>query len=439
MKVKLYLARPTIEVKGKRIPAPNDTVIFARISYAGYRLKYYLDECINPKYWSNTEHQVKETSKFPQYPEFNKRLKNDIADIEDVVRKYYNDNGGKYPSPETLKPLLDIALKQGGNIDRITFFKFFTDFIERSKNGTRLSDKGQPITAGTVKTYDTTKAVLEKYQNHSKKKIDFETIDMAFYSDFKKYLTLTLKLSTNYIGKHVKTIKTVLRDAESNYNIVVNPAYKSSDFTTVKENAETIYLPEHELKQLADLDLGDDLRLDTTRDLFLIGCYTGLRFSDLSTLRPEHINNGMITITAQKTGQTVVIPLHKTVKKIMDKYNGELPPARSNQKTNEALKDLCEKADALKKMVSIKGTKGGQLVTQTLPKYKLVTTHTARRSFATNQYLNKVPSITIMAITGHQTESAFMKYIKVAPDDHAIILQGVWKEQEKQQPKTIAI
>jgi integrase len=439
MKVKLYLARPTIEINGKRIISPNDTVIFARISYAGYRLKYYLDESINPKYWNNKDHKVKETSKFPQFPEFNNRLKTDISTIEDVVRKYYNDNGNKYPSPDILKPLLDIALKQGGNIERMTFIKFFADFIERSGNGIRLSDKGQPITAGTVKTYETTKTCLENYQAHSKKRLDFETIDMFFYTDFRKYLTLNLKLSTNYIGKHVKTIKTVLRDAENNFGIAVNPAYKSSDFTTIKENADTVYLPEHELKHLADLDLSDDHRLDTTRDLFLIGCYTGLRFSDLSTLTPEHIKDGMITITAQKTGQTVVIPLHKTVKKIMDKYNGELPPAKSNQKTNEALKDLCKKPDSLKKLVSIKGTKGGVLVTQTLEKYKLVTTHTARRSFATNQYLNKVPAITIMAITGHQTESAFMKYIKVAPDEHAKILQTVWKDQEHSQPKTIAI
>ena len=109
MKVKLYLARPTIEVNGKRVPAPTDTVIFARISYGGYQLKYYLDEVINPKYWNNKEHRVKETTKYPQHPEFNNRLKKDIAKIETVVRTYYNDNDSKYPTPEVLKPLIDIA------------------------------------------------------------------------------------------------------------------------------------------------------------------------------------------------------------------------------------------------------------------------------------------------------------------------------------------
>ena len=64
-------------------------------------------------------------------------------------------------------------------------------------------------------------------------------------------------------------------------------------------------------------------------------------------------------------------------------------------------------------------------------KYKLITTHTARRSFATNLYLAGVQTHTIMAITGHSTEKAFLRYIKVTPDQHARILQRHWKNQLK--------
>ena len=82
-------------------------------------------------------------------------------------------------------------------------------------------------------------------------------------------------------------------------------------------------------------------------------------------------------------------------------------------------------------------TKGGIRVTQQLPKYELITTHTARRSFATNQFLLGVPSITIMAMTGHRTEKSFMKYIKVTKREHATIMRSFWNKKDLEQPNNI--
>ncbi|MCD7940142.1 MAG: tyrosine-type recombinase/integrase, partial [Bacteroides intestinalis] len=59
-------------------------------------------------------------------------------------------------------------------------------------------------------------------------------------------------------------------------------------------------------------------------------------------------------------------------------------------------------------------------------KYELVTSHTARRSFATNLYLSGFPAISIMQITGHCTEKAFMAYIRVTPEQHAELLREHW-------------
>ena len=55
-----------------------------------------------------------------------------------------------------------------------------------------------------------------------------------------------------------------------------------------------------------------------------------------------------------------------------------------------------------------------------MPLSELVSSHTARRSFATNAFNAGVPAITIMSVTGHLTESAFMKYIKTDPEAHAL-------------------
>ena len=64
------------------------------------------------------------------------------------------------------------------------------------------------------------------------------------------------------------------------------------------------------------------------------------------------------------------------------------------------------------------------IATTTTPKYDLVTSHTARRSFATNAFLADVPVLAIMKITGHKTETSFMKYIKMSSKDNAMKLQS---------------
>lgn len=70
-------------------------------------------------------------------------------------------------------------------------------------------------------------------------------------------------------------------------------------------------------------------------------------------------------------------------------------------------------------MVSKTISQGSKKRTETFPKYDLITTHTARRSFATNAYLAGVPTIAILKITGHKTEQAFLKYIKVSQEENA--------------------
>ena len=166
------------------------------------------------------------------------------------------------------------------------------------------------------------------------------------------------------------------------------------------------------------------------RDLFLVGCFTGLRFSDFSILKTDQIKDGYIEIKEQtKTGNPVVIPIHKVVQNIINKHDGNLPRAITNQKFNQYLKEVGIKVPSLHNHFDTTITKGGLKISKRLKKYELLTTHSARRSFATNEYLNGTPTITIMAITGHRTEKAFMRYIKLNPTDHAQLLKLHWEKR----------
>jgi integrase len=95
------------------------------------------------------------------------------------------------------------------------------------------------------------------------------------------------------------------------------------------------------------------------------------------------------------------------------------------KRQSEYLKELAQLVPCLHANVSVTYTKGGKKITEQFKKWELVTTHTARRSFATNMYLMKVPTLSIMAVTGHKTEKAFMKYIKLANDEHAILMHSI--------------
>ncbi|MEJ7823696.1 MAG: site-specific integrase, partial [Chitinophagaceae bacterium] len=151
-----------------------------------------------------------------------------------------------------------------------------------------------------------------------------------------------------------------------------------------------------------------------------VACYTGLRFSDLIQIRTENIiNEGKhIKVRTEKTGENVIVPIHKFVKAIIKKYQGGLPSAISNQKMNDYLKEIAELA-GIDSVIKSSITRGGRTQTTINKKFDLVTTHTARRSFATNTYLQDMPAISIMKFTGHRTEKSFLKYIRISQEDNA--------------------
>lgn len=419
MEIQLYLKRPD---------SLTPTGIFARISFEGGRFKYYLPEKLDPLFWNTKTHRAKESRYFPEYPEFNARLDSSEQMIKTIYRKYVNDNSNKIPTIEVLKDSLDKAFGKTDN-RVLSFMEYFRDFTERSERGERISPKTKGVTCyNTNKGYITTLHHLEAFLKGYKRRVNFETVNLEFYNDYVKHLTSVEKLGVNTIGDHIKRIKTVLGEAKSK-GIMVNLAFESDYFTKPEEETDSIYLTASELLLIERLDLSSNSKLDRVRDLFLLGCFTGLRYSDFSKLKAGEVIDGYIHTTQAKTGKPIVIPVHPIVNSIIEKYQGNLPASISNQKTNEYIKELCGMVPELKIPISTTYTKGGVKITKTYDKWELVTTHTARRSFATNEYLAGTPAITIMAITGHRTEKAFLKYIKLSANEHAKLLKMHWDKR----------
>ena len=387
------------------------------------------DILTKPDNWSNETQQAKQRADV---------FKHKAGNAEETGRKAFNDKINSlrsvietelikiHQSDITSQWLKDIVDRHWyPEKYRINMFGYIQNFIEKSK--TRPNPQtGRPVSYRTINEYETTFAALKDFSKHINKDIDFQNIDMAFYDGFTQFLQKK-KLALNTIGKRIKTLKIFLNAAKDE-GINKYDAYKSKKFVSMEEESESIALDEDELKKIYEHDLSGTPGTDRVRDLFLVGCYTGCRFSDISQITPDNIHDGMIHMKQQKTGTKVVIPLHPIVTAILNKYSGKLPPAISNQKFNVALKDLAELAK-INEIVHKAITKGGIKVSKAYKKHELVTTHTARRSFATNLYKSDFPTLSIMAITGHKTEEAFLKYIKVTPDEHAKKLQIHWQNR----------
>lgn len=408
-----------------------------RINLNGERMTFYLpqDYKICPKHWDKEVGGAIEDSKrnpdLKGNPQLQLIMRNINKEIEKTTNalitvleelKLHNICPTAELVRKELRKELQYEVKEKQRF--ADFINYMEYYISLCKNGTILNSKGARLVPGTIKGYIATKTILKRYCQEQNTTLQMDNMGMNFYHDFVLFMNEAKHsrgtYKTNVIGKYIKNIKVMLRYAYDNH-YTQNDEFKRKEFKAYKENVETIYLTETELSSLYELKLNESE--SNVRDSFIISCYTGLRYSDIARLQQKHLDfeKKLLTIVTQKTNTRVIIPIHPKVEAILRKYNNNPPKAQSNQSTNRMLKRLCRKAK-ITNFVSIMETSGGVHQEITREKCDMVTSHTARRSFATNAYKAGIPSLSIMQITGHRTESSFMKYIRISKEENAISL-----------------
>lgn len=249
------------------------------------------------------------------------------------------------------------------------------------------------------------------------------SITEEFLDDFIVYLQ-EWGLMHNTIVGYVQKIQSLVRRA-GQYNYAVDMTYDEVDirdepsfavFLSMNEITRIYYYKfEHQDKRKAR---------ERIRDLFVIGCLTALRYSDYSTLTGQNLIDGFIVKRTKKTNVDVKVPAHDYVKEIFDKYEGDIPCKLCIQHFNKYLKRVMREI-GLNDKITYSFTKGGKLHTVTREKWQLVSSHTARRSAATNMYLTgRMKTLEIMRLTGHRSEQNFFRYIRLTNDDTARSISG---------------
>jgi integrase len=421
------MAKPKFQLRAPAATTP--TLILLVYRFGDNKFVYSTGESIHPDNWDKATQRAKTNLKgnktqLENNKATNLQLERYSVKLTEILSAL--SAAKQQPAVDFLRGEMDKEFKKHQPREKSTFFEWFDNWIANVK--LTRENPPKPINKRTTLKYRTTLKTLQDFANLKRKgKLNFDDIDLDFYGDFVEYLAKEKNHTPNTVGKYIKTLKTMMREA-FDAGITTNQAIEKRKFAAPKEPVEHIYLTEAELDKLYNLNLSKKPSLDRVRDLFLIGSFTALRFSDFTAIKPENIittstGGRALKIKTMKTGKKVIIPIHPRVEEILAKYDNNIPRPISNQKMNDYLKDIAKMEEAgLQSPVEITKMVKGTAVKTAVPKWQLVTTHTARRSGATNMYLAGIPAISIMKITGHKTESVFMKYICIDEEQNANLL-----------------
>lgn len=319
---------------------------------------------------------------------------------------------------------------------KMTLNKYIDQFLKEIKNGKRQSDRGKAFAPATIIAINQAMNQFKGFQKKAKREFNFDDIDITFYNDYTAYLKKR-NYSINTIGKCVKQLKTIMSLAESEGHHT-NARYKDKRFKGTRVEVDSIYLTRAELNKIMKVPakkLSEGKQL--ARDIFMIGVWTAQRVSDYNNIQPEDIHTSTkrwiedvpdpkkpgesmaviktkeityIDIRQKKTGAKVSIPCSTELLKILKKYNFNVPHL-PDQDINRYIKEIGMMA-GLTEEVPIESTKGGKSTIERIPKYKLIHSHTARRTGATLMYLAGIDIYDIMKVTGHASPEILKKYIK---------------------------
>ncbi len=392
----------------------DNAQIYIRLSLSQYiSLKKKTGFIINPKDWSETTNRPKQTTAQ------NKQLNNFLNKLETFIFDHLNNDlaNGVIVDSFWLESKINECFNRVEKVDNGLIINHIQFIIDNAKTRKIKGKNKLGLSESRVKGYITFKKLIVDYQKSIKKQINFLDINKAFIEKFTNWLINEKKYSINYSGKQIDNIKTVCLDAER-LDIPVNPFVKQIEgFTEQSEDRFIVTLSFQELEQIRSTEI-QNKALQNAKNWILLGCEIGQRANDLLNITKNDIRykggNIFIDIIQQKTKKSVTVGV--VAPHVIDIIENDFPRKISTQKLNEYIKDVCkicgitELTEGKKLNIDTKRKELGFY-----PKHELITTHSFRRSFATNYY-KKVPTPILISITGHSKESLFLDYINQRED-----------------------
>lgn len=401
------------------------------IALFGQRIRFGTGISINPKAW-NAEKQEPRASD-PHRNAHSKRLRTITNSVNEVYNDLHIQGIGSNARIELInhfKIQIESILSKKA-VTPPTAVDLFADFEQFINSHTLRSSSGLVTTVRprerTLSMYRLVKQSLIEFELHRSTTISYESITLEFLASYVQWIGSNRNLSDASASNFIKVIKTFMKWAKHNR---LHDSTEYERFHRDKRTGETVALSADEIRTIRDLDLSDSPRLSRVRDHFLLQCYTGMRYGDLMQLEPRHFDDeiGVIRFTTTKTNTKCIIPITRPIRTLLARYPSRIFEFASDVKQNLYLKELAVKA-GFNKEISIAQYRGGRRVETVKPKHELITTHVARRSFASTSVRFGVPESVIAIVTGHSAKGMLQQhYIKLDEEAVRDIVVNAWDQ-----------
>lgn len=423
-------------IKGKNDPA----TIYIRFRHGRkFDISKSTQKTISPKDWSPAK-----KAPHPRNPHL-KNLDIKLQNLSIKIQEKFNDSGFDEIDDAWLESIIKefnsdstpIRKTESENSEDKKISDSLVDNIQHiidTANSRENSKGGLGLSKSRINSYKNLRRIIKEYQG--KRIIKVSDVDINFGRKFLAWMLNEKNYAESYARKKIDDIKTVCSDAQIQ-GLQISPQLRKVKGGKSKSKY-IIYLTPQELEKIKKKGFEQDY-LNNAKKWLLLGCSIGQRGGDLLNLTEQNFveRNGLevIELQQQKTGKQITIPILPTTKEILKEG---LPRKISMQNFNTYIKKVCELSGIDEKIEGslIPPKKEGEKMKHTekrkvegkYEKWKLITSHVCRRSFATNQY-GILPTPLIMQITGHSTEKMFLNYIGKNSFDYAKQIAQFYENQ----------
>ncbi len=402
--------------------------IWIRVHHCGSDFRQSLPLSVPARFWNKKRGWIRDTVDDPCLKERLDKTGALLNNLKHHIYSFLIGRGNMTNSDLKLEINSFISIKHvvKRKEDNNLFTIFITNKISSMENKSFLN-RGEPYSKNAINNWKKFLTLWKAYEsNIYGKALRFRDITIDTYYQFMDYCDKNMyRKSTKY--QYARLFKAALNYALTD-GVSTNLTHHHRNFSThsYSETNKGVYLTMNEIVKLIQLEFQKNDFKDKVRDYFLIGCLTGLRFSDCSSISINDIvhfelngcKHSALIKTQKKTKNEVAIPLlTKDVERILLKYGGKMPKI-SISGYNKYIKDICRIAGIVEK-VRTTNIVGGKEVVKWVSKDRLVSSHTARRTCITNLYLSgKLDMKQIRDISGHKSEQAFSRYICLSQEEN---------------------
>ena len=379
------------------------SAIRAVVNYNGKSVERSLSvPPVAPEYWDNKRQRVRHGSSSAV------DINTAITAAEDRVSALFTQCGKelRIASTKEVGDALSGLRSQSSNADTMTLY---TSYIKEQSvvNGWTQRYLGNIISLGRILRQS---GVLD---------CQVTDIDGHHMKDFVRHL-VGRGVSNNTVRNYLTHLRTFLRWCEQNGNSVPPSAF-SVDIRLKVPRSEPLFLTPDEIHRIATLDLEEGTFPSLVRDIFLLQCYTGLRFSDAVDLRWSDITPSYIRVTTRKTVDELTIDLNDHARGVLDRYRHlegvteRVFPRVGLTAFDTHLHHIGQMAH-IEAPVTVVTTSGGIRTEHVVPKWQRLSSHVGRKTFISLALSAGVPHAVIVKWTGHRNMDAFMRYANTTTD-----------------------